>query len=164
MAEAPPRVCCTGVMTMRRSNLLYFGTALASVLVAGTLMLAPIASADPVPPLKKSSPTVKGPIVKGPIVKGPIVKGPVKGPIVKGPIVKGPIVKPLPPPKKGPPPKGGGKTWVRPYVLPPIGYWIWGSTRINSYDYDGCGYEYYKWKSTGSSYWRRMYRECREWD
>lgn len=146
---------------MRRSRLLFGSAVLTSALFAGSMLLAPMASADPNPQFKKG-PVVKGPIVKGPITKGPIIKGPVvKGPVIKGPITKGPIIK-GPPPKKGwPPPKGG---WHRPYVLPPIGYWLWNGVTINAYEYEGCGYEYYKWKSTGSSYWRRMYRECRDWD
>lgn len=156
---------------MRRTTLLALGATVATTILAGTLAFAPTAGADPNPPLKSSP--------KGPI-KGPIIKGP--GPIVKPMPLPPPKMKPLPPPKfkpipapipkkplppppkkKGPwpPPKSG---WVRPYFLPPIGYWLWNGVTIYSYDYDGCGYEYYKWRSTGSSYWRRMYRECRDLD
>lgn len=150
---------------MSSKHLLYGSAALASCLLAGTVFLTPMAGADPIP---------KGPIVKGPIVKGPIVKGPLPKltplpppkikplpPIKKLPLPPPKKLPPPPPPKKPPPPPGH---WYRPYVLPPIGFWIWRGITINAYEYEGCGYEYYKWKSTGSSYWRRMYRECRGWD
>lgn len=39
--------------------------------------------------------------------------------------------------------------------------WFWGGATILAADYSGCGYEYYKWKSTGSSYWYNRYAECR---
>ena len=42
-------------------------------------------------------------------------------------------------------------------------YWALGGITILASQYDGCGYEYYKWKSTGSSYWHAQYAECRGW-
>lgn len=146
---------------MSRKHLLYGTAILATCLLAGTVALSPMAGADPVP---------KGPIVKGPVIKGPLPKlSPVPPPKFKPlpppklkplPLPKKPLPPP-PPPKKPPPPPG---KWYRPYVLPPIGFWIWQGITINAYEYDGCGYEYYKWRSTRSSYWRRMYRECRGWE
>jgi len=40
--------------------------------------------------------------------------------------------------------------------------WVLGALTILASDYDGCGYEYYKWKSTGKGYWRDRYHECRD--
>jgi hypothetical protein len=97
-----------------------------------------------------------GPVKSFPV--GPIKAGPFKplptGPYKpKGPIVTGPI-KPLPAPAPAPTKTGGhghGK------------YWAWAGVTILASQYDGCGYEYYKWKSTGSSYWHAQYAECRGW-
>lgn len=148
---------------MSRKHQLYGSAALASCLLAGTVFLVPIAGAEPTP--------------NGPIIKGPTKMSPV--PPLKMKPIPPPKLKPIPPlkklpppplPKKPPPPPPGKKPppppghWYRPYVLPPIGYWIWQGITINAYEYEGCGYEYYKWKSTGSSYWRRQYRECRGWE
>ena len=40
-------------------------------------------------------------------------------------------------------------------------YWLYGGVTILAADYSGCGYEYYKWQSTGAGYWRVRYLECR---
>lgn len=42
--------------------------------------------------------------------------------------------------------------------------WVLGALTILASDYDGCGYEYYKWKSTGSGYWRERYHDCRDFE
>ncbi|HRK19950.1 MAG TPA: hypothetical protein PK970_13410 [Hyphomicrobiaceae bacterium] len=52
-------------------------------------------------------------------------------------------------PKPKPPHAGGHK------------HWVWGGITILAADYAGCGYEFYKWKSTGSTYWRHRYFDCR---
>lgn len=151
---------------MRRSSLLTVAAVASSALLAGTFLYAPAADAQGP---SFGAPPPKGPIVKGPVpapkmvpLPPPKIK-PLPPPKIKPlPLPKKPLPPP-PPPKKGPPPppKGG---WIRPYILPPIGFWLWNGVTIHSYDYDGCGYEYYKWRTTGSSYWRRMYRQCRDWD
>jgi hypothetical protein len=55
---------------------------------------------------------------------------------------------PMPPQKQGHNHRGGG--------------WVLGGLAIAASDYSGCGYEYYKWKSTGSSAWRERYHDCRD--
>jgi hypothetical protein len=84
-------------------------------------------------------------------------------------IVKGPMSKPFPgkivklPPickfgKCGPGPKpahghGHGHGHGN--------FWLLGGVTILASQYNGCGYEYYKWKSTDSAYWYARYQECR---
>lgn len=101
-----------------------------------------------------------GPIAKGPIFKGPIkIATPLKPlkpikpfpPIKVGPIKPFPPIKPLPPVK---PPHHHGHG----------AFWVLGGVTILATAYEGCGYEYYKWKSTDSSYWLHKYRECRGWE
>lgn len=124
----------------------------ASALIASPLLTSH-ASAKPAGPgpIKVGSPIVKGPIFnKGPIFKGPIVKGPIK--IVKPnfplkPICKGPGCFPKPSHHHG-----HGALWVL------------GGVTILASAYEGCGYEYYKWKANDSAYWHAKYRECRGWD
>jgi hypothetical protein len=85
----------------------------------------------------------------------PLPPGSIKVPPgLKPPVVANPCLipgkcKPPVPPK--PPGSSGGSKWV------------WGGITILATQYDGCGYEYYKWKSTGSKVWYRRYAECRGW-
>jgi hypothetical protein len=41
------------------------------------------------------------------------------------------------------------------------GSWAWGGVTIVASDHDGCGYEFWKWKTTGWRYWRHAYQSCR---
>jgi len=84
--------------------------------------------------------------------------------------------KPTFPPGKGPfdPKPPGGKPPVEPPKPPkppetghkhPKGkYWVWGGITILATEYAGCGYEYYKWQSTGSKWWYHRYAVCRGWE
>lgn len=102
-----------------------------------------------------------GPIGKGPVLGGPIKIGsPLKpiGPFKPFPPIKVGPIKPLPPickfPGCGPKPPHHhhGK------------FWVLGGITILASAYQGCGYEYYKWKSTGSPFWYAKYAECRGWE
>ena len=44
------------------------------------------------------------------------------------------------------------------------GSWAWGGITIVASDHDGCGYEYWKWKTTGWRSWKQAYRICRGWE
>jgi hypothetical protein len=78
------------------------------------------------------------------------------------------------PPGKGPKPPGKdpkppGKDPKPPGKPPEAGhghkgkYWVWGGITILATEYAGCGYEYYKWQSTGSQWWYARYAQCRGW-
>lgn len=128
---------------------------LATALIAGVTFATASADAKPL-----------GGGFGGGFKPGPIGGG-FKPPVFKGPI--GPLpgkiklppggFKPIDPckfkfcgpigPKPKPPHAGGHK------------HWVWGGITILAADYAGCGYEYYKWKSTGLTYWRHRYFECR---
>ncbi|CCV03426.1 hypothetical protein MESS2_1050030 [Mesorhizobium metallidurans STM 2683] len=41
------------------------------------------------------------------------------------------------------------------------GSWFWGGVTIVAADHGGCGYEFWKWKTTGWRYWRQAYQSCR---
>lgn len=105
---------------------------------------------------------------RGPIVvpqPGPVVSGWPKGPRAGGGST-GPSHGSFAGPRRsggwaGPPPPLPPRHRPRP---PGVSFWYWSGIPIFATDYDGCGYEYYKWRSTGSSYWRRMYFECRDED
>lgn len=43
------------------------------------------------------------------------------------------------------------------------GSWAWGGVTIVASDHGGCGYEFWKWKTTGWRYWRHAYQSCRGW-
>ncbi len=88
---------------------------------------------------------------KGPIKTLPSKPFPI-GPIKPGAGCKVPGACGGPGPKPG---SGGGHGHGK--------YWVLGGVTILAASYEGCGYEYYKWKSTGSSYWRTQYEECRGW-
>lgn len=96
-----------------------------------------------------------GPVFKGPIKVGSPLKpiGPFKPfpPIKVGPVKPFPPIKPLPPVK--PPHHHHHGKW-----------WVLGGVTILASQYSGCGYEYYKWKSTGSPFWYAKYAECRGWE
>lgn len=124
-----------------------FATKLAATLVAAAIAAGPLAAAS-----ASAKPIIvpKGPI----IVKGPIFK---KGPVFKGPIK---IVKPVLPLKP-----------LKPLPIKPVhhhhghgAFWVLGGVTILATAYAGCGYEYYKWKSTDSDQWYEKYRDCRGWD
>jgi hypothetical protein len=44
------------------------------------------------------------------------------------------------------------------------GSWAWGGVTIVASDHGGCGYEFWKWKTTGWRYWRHAYLSCRDWE
>ncbi|GLS36391.1 hypothetical protein GCM10010869_19800 [Mesorhizobium tianshanense] len=44
------------------------------------------------------------------------------------------------------------------------GSWAWGGVTIVAADHGGCGYEFWKWKTTGWRYWRHAYLSCRDWE
>lgn len=44
------------------------------------------------------------------------------------------------------------------------GSWAWGGVTIVTSDHGGCGFEFWKWKTTGWRYWRHAYRDCRGWE
>ncbi|MER8828405.1 hypothetical protein NKH73_18410 [Mesorhizobium sp. M0938] len=44
------------------------------------------------------------------------------------------------------------------------GSWLWGGVTIVASDHGGCGYEFWKWKTTGWRYWRHAYQSCRGWN
>lgn len=130
-----------------------FTTKLAALAIAAAAIGAVSADASAKPMFKPIGPISKGPIFKGPIAKGPIFKGPIK------------VVKPIFPVKP-----------IKPvFPIKPIGpkphhhhhagaFWVLGGVTILATAYEGCGYEYYKWKSTGSDFWLDKYRECRGWE
>ena len=130
--------------------------AVAAAIIAGGTLLAAAAQAKPGSGGGLKSPAAYKPISlsKGAAFK-PIKPFPVK-PIGPGVINPGAACKikggcgggPKPTPGAG---HGHGK------------YWALGGITILASQYDGCGYEYYKWKSTGTSYWRAQYEECRGW-
>lgn len=116
---------------------------------------APINRGGPAPSIKGGpQPSMKGGGGGGGVVQGtspPFKPGP--GPSGKRPPSPGEWKggggrPPPPPPPRRPRPPG-------------VSFWYWSGAPIYATDYDGCGYEYYKWRSTGSTFWRRKFYECR---
>lgn len=62
-----------------------------------------------------------------------------------------------PPPVFRPPPPPPPRHRPRP---PGVRFWYWSGIPIFATDYDGCGYEYYKWRTTSSTYWRNKFYQC----
>ena len=87
---------------------------------------------------------------------------------IKPPVFKPGVLKPLPGKIKLPPggfkplPPGGGPKPKPPHAGGHGKFWVIGGLTILATEYGGCGYEYYKWKSTGTSYWYERYVDCRE--